>query len=148
MMQYKLSTLVAITRIHWQTLRECTQRFLALALVMAILGNSLFTQEMFAQGIPNQGVQTGPAQSQPQAPSAKTEFTLPAGTRLPLGLLRPLSVKSAKPGTDVYMQVTFPVAAGSQMVIPPGTYLQGVLTKSSVATEARPHWNLSCVRPS
>ena len=84
MMQYKLSTLVAITRIHWQTLRECTQRFLALALVMAILGNSLFTQEMFAQGIPNQGVQTGPAQSQPQAPSAKTEFTLPAGTRLPL----------------------------------------------------------------
>ena len=130
MMQYKLSTLVAITRIHWQILRECTQRFLATALVMTLLGNSLFAQEVFAQGMPALGVQTMPAQSQPQAPSTtKIELTLPAGTRLPLGLLRPLSVKSAKPGTDVYMQVTFPVAAGSQMVIPPGTYLQGVIDK-------------------
>ena len=130
MMHHKLSTLVAITRIHWQILRECTQRFLAVALVMALLGNSLFTQEMFAQGISAQGMQTAPAQSQPQVPSSvKTEFTLPAGARLPLGLLRPLSVKSTKPGTDVYMQVTFPVAAGSQMVIPPGTYLQGVIDK-------------------
>src|SRR5579871_4186698 len=125
MMQYKLPNLIAITRTHWQTLRECMQRFLAVALVMALLGNSLLAQGMFAQG-----TQTAPAPDQPQAPSsANAVFTLPAGTRLPLGLLRPLSVKSAKPGTDVYMQVTFPVAAGSQMVIPPGTYLQGVIEK-------------------
>jgi hypothetical protein len=130
MMQSRLPTLINITRIYWQTLREYTQRFLAVALVMALLGNFLFTQGMFARGMPAQGAQTAPAQNQPQGPSsANAVFTLPAGTRLPLGLLRPLSVKSAKPGTDVYMQVTFPVAAGSQMVIPPGTYLQGVIEK-------------------
>jgi hypothetical protein len=51
---------------------------------------------------------------------------LPPGTKLPLGLLRPLKVK---PGRDVYLQITFPVTVGSQMVIPPGTYIQGVLDK-------------------
>ena len=51
---------------------------------------------------------------------------LPPGTKLPLGLLRPLRVK---PGRDVYLQITFPVTVGSEMVIPPGTYIQGVLDK-------------------
>ena len=49
---------------------------------------------------------------------------LPPGTKLPLGLLRPLRVKT---GRDVYLQITFPVTVGSEMVIPPGTYIQGVL---------------------
>ena len=51
---------------------------------------------------------------------------LPPGTKLPLGLLRPLRVK---PGRDVYLQVTFPVTVGSEMIIPPGTYIQGVVEK-------------------
>jgi hypothetical protein len=79
---------------------------------------------MFAQ------IQTAPAQTQPQtSSSANATFTLPTGTKLPLGLLRPLSVKSAKSGTDVYLQITFPVSAGNEMVIPPGTYVQGVISK-------------------
>ena len=51
---------------------------------------------------------------------------LPPGTKLPLGLLRPLRVK---PGQDVYLQITFPVTVGNQMLIPPGAYLQGVIDK-------------------
>ena len=53
-------------------------------------------------------------------------LVLPPGTKLPLGLLRPLRVKT---GRDVYLQITFPVTVGSDMVIPPGTYIQGVLDK-------------------
>lgn len=51
---------------------------------------------------------------------------LPPGTKLPLGLLRPLKLK---PGRDIYLQVTFPVTVGNQMVVPPGTYIQGVVER-------------------
>ena len=51
---------------------------------------------------------------------------LPPGTKLPLGLLRPLRLKA---GRDIYLQITFPVTVGNQMVIPPGTYIQGVVAK-------------------
>ena len=99
-----------------------------------------------AQPVPSQP-QTAPAQTQPPVPQSQMSqpqvappqapfpqvtqpgspaFMLPPGTKLPLGLLRPLRVK---PGRDVYLQITFPVTVGSEMVIPPGTYIQGVLDK-------------------
>jgi hypothetical protein len=99
--------------------------------------------------------QTAPAQNQPQTnqqpmnqppasqppavqpsvnppPSAQAGgvFTVPAGTKLPLGLLRPISVRSSDPVADVYLQITFPVTVGSQMLIPPGAYIQGVIQKT------------------
>ncbi|MFL6312689.1 MAG: hypothetical protein ACJ71W_11355 [Terriglobales bacterium] len=67
-----------------------------------------------------------PQSGLPQPQPASSVYVLPAGTKLPLGLLRPLRVK---PGRDVYLQITFPVTVGSQMLIPPGTYIQGVLEK-------------------
>jgi hypothetical protein len=106
--------------IFQRSIYDRARRCLAVALTFALAGNAL----------PLQGLQTAPPQIQQQAPtSASSAFTLPAGTKLPLGLLRPLSVKNTGPGTDVYMQVTFPVTAGSQMLIPPGSYVQGVIGK-------------------
>lgn len=75
------------------------------------------------------GAQTPPAQtSSPQnnqqAQAPNSAYMLPPGTKLPLGLLRPLRVK---PGQDVYLQITFPVTVGSQMLIPPGAYVQGIV---------------------
>jgi hypothetical protein len=99
--------------------------------------------------------QTAPAQDQPQAippamvqtPTAEPQMNqttlsqqqsgqgaqaangaimLPPGAKLPLGLLRPLKVKA---GRDVYLQITFPVTVGSEMLVPPGTYIQGVVEK-------------------
>ncbi len=67
-----------------------------------------------------------PQSGLPQTQPANSVYTLPAGTKLPLGLLRPLQVKA---GRDVYLQITFPVTVGSQMLIPPGAYIQGVLEK-------------------
>ena len=69
------------------------------------------------------------------SPQSSVMFTVPAGTKLPLGLLRPVSVSSSDPVTDVYLQITFPVTVGTQMLIPPGAYIQGVIHK----TIPRPH---------
>lgn len=68
--------------------------------------------------------QASPQTRQPQTQPANPFFMLPPGTKLPLGLLRPLKLK---PGRDIYLQITFPVTVGNQMVIPPGTYIQGVV---------------------
>lgn len=64
-----------------------------------------------------------------QGPPTNSNITLPAGTKLPLGLVRPLSVRHAKPGDNVYLQITFPVTFGNEMVIPPGAYVQGTIEK-------------------
>ena len=72
---------------------------------------------------------TAPQSQMPQAYPAQPgqpAFMLPPGTKLPLGLLRPLKLKA---GRDIYLQITFPVTVGNQMVIPPGTYIQGVVEK-------------------
>lgn len=87
--------------------------------VQAAAAQTSVQQTSAPQAIPSQ---TG----QPQSPSANSAFMLPPGTKLPLGLLRPLRVKV---GQDVYLQITFPVTVGNQMVIPPGAYLQGVIAK-------------------
>ena len=63
--------------------------------------------------------------SQATQPAGST-LMLPPGTKLPLGLLRPLTVK---PGRDVYLQVTFPVSVNGEMLIPPGTYVQGMISQ-------------------
>lgn len=69
--------------------------------------------------------QPSPSQSgQSQAQTTNSTYVLPAGTKLPLGLLRPLRVKA---GRDVYLQITFPVTVGTQMLIPPGAYVQGIV---------------------
>ncbi len=81
------------------------------------------------QGSPNQPAQTVPPADQQTAPSAAGTVTIPAGTKLQLGLVRPLSVKKTNPGDSAYLQVTFPVSVGSEMLVPPGTYLQGTIGK-------------------
>ena len=62
-----------------------------------------------------------------QPPAEESEITIPAGTRLSLALFRSISFKHTKPGDPVHLQVVFPVTVGNRMVIPPGTYVQGVV---------------------
>lgn len=72
-----------------------------------------------------------PAQVQEQpAPAAqKQTFTIPAGTRIPLTLMNPIWAKTAKPGDSVRAVTPFPVTVGTQVMIPPGTYVEGSLEK-------------------
>jgi hypothetical protein len=64
----------------------------------------------------------------PQAPpSPPNRITIPAGTKILLALQSPITTKSAKPGAPVYAATTFPVTQDGKMLIPAGTYVQGVI---------------------
>jgi type IV secretion system protein VirB10 len=78
-------------------------------------------------GASRQDTKSQDVKSEDQQPESPQEVTIPAGTRLPLALVRSLSFKHTKPGDNVNLQFIFPVTAGDRMVIPPGTYLQGII---------------------
>jgi len=111
-----------------QTMFESARKCLAVSLLLATIMSSqaaiASVQTSVPQAIPPQP--SGPQTGQPPSQPANSVFMLPPGTKLPLGLLRPLRVK---PGQDVYLQITFPVTVGNQMLVPPGAYLQGVIEK-------------------
>src|SRR4051812_22523032 len=88
-----------------KTMFESAKEYLALTVLLATVISSqaaiAFSEtpvpkNPFHQAVPQQSSppQAGPPQSQP----ANSVFMLPPGTKLPLGLLRPLRVK---PGQDV-----------------------------------------------
>lgn len=122
-----------------QTIFESARKCLAISLLLATVTSSqaaLACSQAPASpqvSVPQTPAQpavpqqiSGPQAGQPQSQPANSVVMLPPGTKLPLGLLRPLRVKR---GQDVYLQITFPVTVGNQMVIPPGAYLQGVIEK-------------------
>lgn len=65
---------------------------------------------------------------QPSAPASSTmSVTVPAGTKLLLNLKSTVNTKTAHPGDGVYLETTFPITANNRIVIPAGTYVQGVI---------------------
>ena len=58
---------------------------------------------------------------------AGDQITIPAGTTIPLRLTQSISTKNARPGDPVFSQTTFPVTMNDRIVIPPGSYVQGVI---------------------
>jgi type IV secretion system protein VirB10 len=73
--------------------------------------------------------QTAPqaAESSNNASEAPLRVTVPAGTKIPLALKHAVSTKSVRPGDPVYLETTFPVAENNRILIPAGTYVQGVI---------------------
>jgi hypothetical protein len=65
--------------------------------------------------------------AQPATASDKAAPLIPAGTRVPLALKQAISTKNAKQGDPVYAATNFPVALNGRMLIPAGTYVQGVI---------------------
>jgi hypothetical protein len=71
-------------------------------------------------------------ESQPNQTQAESKFgtvTIPAGTRLPLVLTHPIQSRVLHRGDDIYAQVTAPISSGNEVVIPPGTFVQGTIDK-------------------
>jgi len=70
---------------------------------------------------------------QPGAPvkmeddAAPQIVTVPSGTKVLLVLKNSVSSRNAKPGDGVFLESTFPVVEGGHVVIPAGTYVQGVV---------------------
>lgn len=54
-------------------------------------------------------------------------WIVPAGTKIPIQLRQPISTRDAKPGDAVYAQTAFPIASGGNLVIPAGTWVQGMV---------------------
>jgi hypothetical protein len=67
--------------------------------------------------------------SQMQAGSESATVTIPAGTRIALVLTQPIQTRYVRRGDDIYAQVTSPVNSGNEVVIPPGTFVQGKVDK-------------------
>jgi len=58
---------------------------------------------------------------------ANQPWVVPAGTRIPIELKQAVSTKNAQPGDAIYAITNFPILIDGQMMIPPGTYAQGVV---------------------
>jgi hypothetical protein len=56
-------------------------------------------------------------------------ITVPSGTRVPLILKQGISTKNARVGDPVYAQTSFPITLNNQIVIPPGTFVQGEIRR-------------------
>jgi hypothetical protein len=59
---------------------------------------------------------------------AERQFTVAAGTRIPLSLINSVSTKSAAEGDRVYLETVFPIVLDGRVVIPPGSYVAGTIT--------------------
>ena len=94
-----------------------------LALVGLLAASTCWAQEPASNPQP-------PSQAQAQAPAASQNqtITIPVGTRIPLALASPITTK-ARPGNAVRAVTGFPVTVGTQLAIPVGTYVEGVIDK-------------------
>jgi hypothetical protein len=82
-----------------------------------------------AQETPPPAPAPSPAPATPQevsAPASKT-ITIAAGTSIPLVLKQGISTKNARAGDPVYAATNFPVTVNNRIVIPAGSYVQGVV---------------------
>jgi len=93
--------------------------------VVAIAAVFLAALTSFAQDQSQPGNEQGSPPAQAQADTV----TIPAGTRVALVLTHPVQSRVLRRGDDIYAQVTSPVNAGNQTVIPPGTFVQGTVEK-------------------
>ncbi len=69
---------------------------------------------------------------QPLAASSPSgeAYTLSAGTRIAVVLKHAISTKSARENDPVYAETSFPVVMNGHIVIPAGTYVQGVIQRT------------------
>jgi hypothetical protein len=57
----------------------------------------------------------------------KGPWIVPAGSKIPVQLKQAISTKNARPGDPIYGQTTFPVIVNGRVMIPGGTFVQGVV---------------------
>jgi type IV secretion system protein VirB10 len=74
-----------------------------------------------------------PALASRPAPGAPPDITVPTGTRVLLSLINEVNTKHAHEGDHVYLRTASPVAVSGRVVIPRGSDVEGVITKSKAA---------------
>src|SRR3974390_823221 len=71
-----------------------------------------------------------PQQAQQSNVDPGADYNVPSGTKIPLTLTQGITTKTAKEGDPVYAQTAFPVTQNNRIVIPAGTYVQGVARRA------------------
>ena len=64
-----------------------------------------------------------------QTEPASGEYTVEAGTKMPLSLINSISTKHSAEGDRVYLETAFPVLVNGRIVIPVGSYVAGTVTQ-------------------
>ena len=64
-----------------------------------------------------------------QEAAGAREYTVTAGTRVPLSLINSVSTRHSVAGDRLYLQTVFPILANGRIVIPPGSYVAGTVTE-------------------
>ena len=95
---------------------------LIVAIAAILLPMLAFTQDQSQPATPSDTAQV-------QVDTQSSNITVPAGTHLALVLTQPVQTRYIRRGDDIYAQVTSPVDAENQVVIPPGTFVQGMVDK-------------------
>ncbi len=105
---------------------------LAISVVLLAAASALAQQQ--ATEVPQLKSRTDlPATSPAAAPATASEpapkqpWIVPAGSKIPVQLKQAISTKNAHPGDPIYGQTTFPVIVNGQIMIPGGTFVQGVV---------------------
>jgi type IV secretion system protein VirB10 len=65
----------------------------------------------------------------PRPESPEDAVLLPRGTRVPLALINSVSTRNSAPGDKLYLQSVYPVVVNGRILVPPGTYVAGVVTE-------------------
>jgi len=99
-----------------------------LALTISLL---LATSGFAQQSSPTTPLPDAPDRSQAEVADYKAMVAVPAGTRIALVLTSSVQTRHIHRGDDIYAQITSPVTFGNQVVIPPGTFVQGKVDKLS-----------------
>lgn len=87
-----------------------------------------FATTLFAQDQPHL-TPRNPIPQQQANVDAGSDYNVPSGTKIPLTLMQGITSKTAKEGDPVYAQTSFPVTQNNRIVIPAGTYVQGIVRR-------------------
>jgi len=69
------------------------------------------------------------AQEPKVEPAKPGDFTVTAGTKVPLTLINSISTKHSVTGDRVYLETAFPILVSGKIVIPVGSYVEGTVTQ-------------------
>jgi hypothetical protein len=98
--------------------------------VLALATTLLLTMLLLSMASVAQQTTSAPdAPAATQVASNNTPVAVPAGTRIALVLTQPIQTRYLHRGDDIYAQIVSPVTSGNEVVIPPGTFVQGKLDK-------------------
>jgi len=133
---YQLSR---VTELTLEVVSMCAFLALLLLLTLAPAQQAPASDVDAPQALPGPPVpvepKTAPVGAQNARPTPASSpnsdaYTLPAGTRIPVTLKHAISTKNARENDPVYAETSFPVVSEGHIVLPVGTYVQGVIQRS------------------